>query len=166
MNMKYRVSGYNKSCQDSVALFSRFSVFRVYPKSGLQVADILFLHLLATFASLVCKILANWAHWAQSYGDSCQTFLAHIETVPGKLFKSFSLYFIRKLISILRGVQWRIGSSIGLGGFGEIYAASRVKKGNGENGDCQSEDFIVKVEPHTNGPLFVEIAFYLKVIIP
>ena len=66
------------------------------------------------------------------------------------------------MISILRGVQWRIGSSIGLGGFGEIYAASRVKKGDG--GDCQSEDFIVKVEPHTNGPLFVEIAFYLKVI--
>jgi hypothetical protein len=24
------------------------------------------------------------------------------------------------------------------------------------------EEFIVKVEPHTNGPLFVEIAFYLK----
>ena len=69
------------------------------------------------------------------------------------------------MISILRGVQWRIGSSIGLGGFGEIYAASRVKKGDGDGGDCQREDFIVKVEPHTNGPLFVEIAFYLKVII-
>ena len=62
---------------------------------------------------------------------------------------------------LIRGVQWRIGSSIGLGGFGEIYAASRVKKGNGD-GDNLREDFIVKVEPHTNGPLFMEIAFYLK----
>ena len=65
----------------------------------------------------------------------------------------------------LRGVQWRIGSSIGLGGFGEIYAASRVstliKYGPEYGDDC--EDYIVKVEPHTNGPLFVEIAFYLKV---
>ena len=65
------------------------------------------------------------------------------------------------MFNFLRGVQWRIGSSIGLGGFGEIYAASRVKKGNGD-GDNLSEDFIVKVEPHTNGPLFMEIAFYLK----
>ena len=73
------------------------------------------------------------------------------------------------LTFLLRGVQWRIGSSIGLGGFGEIYAAScLVKKGNGGGGGANcffsEEDYIVKVEPHTNGPLFVEIAFYLKVI--
>ena len=73
-----------------------------------------------------------------------------------------------ELLTFLRGVEWRIGSSIGLGGFGEIYAARKVKKGNdndsgGDGDNNRSEDYIVKVEPHTNGPLFVEIAFYLKV---
>ncbi|EDW83687.1 uncharacterized protein Dwil_GK13744 [Drosophila willistoni] len=50
--------------------------------------------------------------------------------------------------------QWRIGPSIGIGGFGEIYAASRV-------GD-KSQDAVVKCEPHGNGPLFVEMHFYLR----
>ncbi|KAH8418068.1 hypothetical protein KR222_011406 [Zaprionus bogoriensis] len=50
--------------------------------------------------------------------------------------------------------QWRIGSSIGIGGFGEIYAACR----NGE----KNYDAVVKCEPHGNGPLFVEMHFYLR----
>ncbi|EDV91120.1 nucleosomal histone kinase 1 [Drosophila grimshawi] len=50
--------------------------------------------------------------------------------------------------------QWRIGPSIGIGGFGEIYAACR-------NGDKQF-DAVVKCEPHGNGPLFVEMHYYLR----
>lgn len=50
--------------------------------------------------------------------------------------------------------QWRIGPSIGIGGFGEIYAACR----NGE----KNYDAAVKCEPHENGPLFVEMHFYLR----
>ncbi|KAH8381240.1 hypothetical protein KR093_000314 [Drosophila rubida] len=50
--------------------------------------------------------------------------------------------------------QWRIGPSIGIGGFGEIYAASR----NGE----KLFNAVVKCEPHVNGPLFVEMHFYLR----
>ncbi|KAM8706229.1 hypothetical protein ACLKA7_010496 [Drosophila subpalustris] len=50
--------------------------------------------------------------------------------------------------------QWRIGPSIGIGGFGEIYAACR----NGE----KNYDAVVKCEPHGNGPLFVEMHFYLR----
>ncbi|XP_064549141.1 nucleosomal histone kinase 1 [Drosophila montana] len=50
--------------------------------------------------------------------------------------------------------QWRIGPSIGIGGFGEIYAACR----DGEN----NYDAVVKCEPHANGPLFVEMHFYLR----
>ncbi|ALC46720.1 ball [Drosophila busckii] len=50
--------------------------------------------------------------------------------------------------------QWRIGPSIGIGGFGEIYAACR----NGE----KNYDAVIKCEPHVNGPLFVEMHFYLR----
>ncbi len=51
------------------------------------------------------------------------------------------------------GDTWTVGEPIGLGGFGEIYAASK---------DDAQEDYVVKVEPHSNGPLFVEINFYLS----
>ncbi|XP_033166322.1 nucleosomal histone kinase 1 [Drosophila mauritiana] len=50
--------------------------------------------------------------------------------------------------------QWRIGPSIGVGGFGEIYAACKVGEKN--------YDAVVKCEPHGNGPLFVEMHFYLR----
>lgn len=55
--------------------------------------------------------------------------------------------------------KWRIGPSIGVGGFGEIYSAcdheSSPKKGS-------NYPFVVKIEPHENGPLFVEKHFYCR----
>ncbi|XP_069363230.1 uncharacterized protein [Maniola hyperantus] len=50
--------------------------------------------------------------------------------------------------------KWRIGKPIGRGSFGRIYLASddtekEVTKLNAR--------YVVKIEPHTNGPLFVEI---------
>ncbi|XP_059054688.1 serine/threonine-protein kinase VRK1 [Achroia grisella] len=55
--------------------------------------------------------------------------------------------------------KWRIGPSIGVGGFGEIYSAcdheSSPKKGS-------LYPFVVKIEPHENGPLFVEKHFYCR----
>lgn len=55
--------------------------------------------------------------------------------------------------------QWKLGRSIGLGGFGEIYLASDdIKKPVG-----QDSQYVIKVEPHKNGPLFVEMNFYLRV---
>lgn len=50
--------------------------------------------------------------------------------------------------------KWRIGKPIGRGSFGRIYLASddvdnEVTKFNAR--------YVVKIEPHTNGPLFVEI---------
>ncbi|CAH2044295.1 unnamed protein product, partial [Iphiclides podalirius] len=55
--------------------------------------------------------------------------------------------------------KWRIGPSIGVGGFGEIYSAcdheSSPKKST-------SYPFVVKIEPHENGPLFVEKHFYIR----
>jgi len=56
----------------------------------------------------------------------------------------------------LRGRSWRLGKSVGLGGFGEIYSANEVKD------EPSLEQFVVKVEPFNNGPLFVEVNFYLR----
>ncbi|XP_043255743.1 serine/threonine-protein kinase VRK1-like [Colletes gigas] len=53
--------------------------------------------------------------------------------------------------------QWILGKSIGVGGFGEIYSAApysgKVPK-NYPN--------VIKIEPHENGPLFVEMHFYMR----
>ncbi|XP_077303035.1 back seat driver [Arctopsyche grandis] len=50
--------------------------------------------------------------------------------------------------------QWRIGKPIGCGSFGEIYLASDdiTKEANAQN-----SRYVIKIEPHSNGPLFVEI---------
>lgn len=61
------------------------------------------------------------------------------------------------IVTDLRKKKWRLGKSIGLGGFGEIYSAAFL---NGTR--ASREDFVVKVEPHTNGPLFVELHFYCR----
>lgn len=54
--------------------------------------------------------------------------------------------------------QWVLGKPIGCGGFGELYLASYLSP----DGKTSPEKFVVKVEPHTNGPLFVEVHFYLR----
>jgi len=52
---------------------------------------------------------------------------------------------------------WTIGKSIGVGGFGEIYLCSA---GEGKCNDNAA--LAMKIEPHENGPLFVEMNFYLR----
>ncbi|XP_076360569.1 serine/threonine-protein kinase VRK1-like isoform X1 [Tachypleus tridentatus] len=55
--------------------------------------------------------------------------------------------------------QWKLGSSVGLGGFGEIYLASdNITKTVGPEAS-----YVIKVEHHTNGPLFSEMHFYHRV---
>lgn len=57
---------------------------------------------------------------------------------------------------------WVLGKSIGQGGFGEIYLAS-----DDPNREVQDTDkFVVKVEPHNNGPLFTEMHCYLRIAKP
>ncbi|KAJ2940374.1 hypothetical protein O0L34_g51 [Tuta absoluta] len=53
--------------------------------------------------------------------------------------------------------KWRIGPSIGVGGFGEIYSACDDASAKGSN-----YPFVIKIEPHENGPLFVEKHFYVR----
>jgi len=54
--------------------------------------------------------------------------------------------------------KWVLGKPIGVGGFGELYLASF----KGADGKLSPEKFVIKVEPHSNGPLFVEVHFYLR----
>ncbi|CAG9829101.1 unnamed protein product [Diabrotica balteata] len=52
--------------------------------------------------------------------------------------------------------KWILGPSIGKGGFGEIYSAK-------EYGSKDSKyPYAIKIESHENGPLFVEMHFYIK----
>ncbi|XP_014480398.1 PREDICTED: serine/threonine-protein kinase VRK1-like [Dinoponera quadriceps] len=53
--------------------------------------------------------------------------------------------------------QWILGKSIGVGGFGEVYSAASYS-GN------IPKDYpnVIKIEPHGNGPLFVEMHFYMR----
>ncbi|KAL0859903.1 hypothetical protein ABMA27_010233 [Loxostege sticticalis] len=50
--------------------------------------------------------------------------------------------------------KWRIGKPIGRGSFGRIYLASDNVEADVTK---QNARYVVKIEPHTNGPLFVEI---------
>lgn len=55
--------------------------------------------------------------------------------------------------------KWRLGNTIGYGGFGDIYLASKdITSPVGD--DAQ---YVIKIEPHDNGPLFVEMNFYIRV---
>lgn len=55
--------------------------------------------------------------------------------------------------------KWKIGPSIGVGGFGEIYSACEH---GGSPKKATSYPFVIKIEPHENGPLFVEKHFYIR----
>ncbi|XP_011169757.1 serine/threonine-protein kinase VRK1 isoform X2 [Solenopsis invicta] len=56
--------------------------------------------------------------------------------------------------------EWILGESIGVGGFGEVYSAApysgKVPK------DYKDFPNVIKIEPHGNGPLFVEMHFYMR----
>ncbi|XP_014259618.1 serine/threonine-protein kinase VRK1-like isoform X2 [Cimex lectularius] len=53
--------------------------------------------------------------------------------------------------------KWKLGKSIGLGAFGDIYLVT--EDGAKQVGESK---YVAKVEPHSNGPLFVEMNFYLR----
>ncbi|XP_072755699.1 serine/threonine-protein kinase VRK1 [Anoplolepis gracilipes] len=53
--------------------------------------------------------------------------------------------------------QWILGKSIGVGGFGEVYSAAPY------SGKIPKDyPNVIKIEPHGNGPLFVEMHFYMR----
>uniref|UniRef100_A0A182QAI2 non-specific serine/threonine protein kinase n=1 Tax=Anopheles farauti TaxID=69004 RepID=A0A182QAI2_9DIPT len=58
-------------------------------------------------------------------------------------------------------VPWKVGPSIGTGGFGDIYCAYCFTHATPKS--MAEYPNVVKIEPHENGPLFVETHFYRKI---
>ncbi|KAJ8687266.1 hypothetical protein QAD02_023060 [Eretmocerus hayati] len=54
--------------------------------------------------------------------------------------------------------SWRLGDSIGCGGFGDVYLASN----DIHRPVASNAKYVIKIEPHNNGPLFVEMNFYIR----
>ncbi|KAF2883493.1 hypothetical protein ILUMI_22666 [Ignelater luminosus] len=66
------------------------------------------------------------------------------------------------ILTDILGEKWRLGKSVGKGGFGMIYLAS-----DNINQDVDSEaQYVAKVEAHKSGPLFVERNCYLLIAKP
>uniref|UniRef100_A0A1B6ELH4 non-specific serine/threonine protein kinase n=1 Tax=Cuerna arida TaxID=1464854 RepID=A0A1B6ELH4_9HEMI len=59
--------------------------------------------------------------------------------------------------------SWEVGSSIGKGGFGEIYCCTPIDDAATSKTKSKSYPHVMKIEPQENGPLFVEMHFYMKV---
>ncbi|XP_038146576.1 serine/threonine-protein kinase VRK1 [Cyprinodon tularosa] len=58
--------------------------------------------------------------------------------------------------------SWKLGAPIGKGGFGLIYLAEQ----NSEKPVGPDAGYVIKVEPHENGPLFSELHFYMRAAKP
>ncbi|VDD74850.1 unnamed protein product [Mesocestoides corti] len=59
-------------------------------------------------------------------------------------------------LSDQRSNVWIVGEAIGQGGFGRLYSASSKQH-------PQAKNFVIKIEPQENGPLFTETHFYTRV---
>ena len=57
-----------------------------------------------------------------------------------------------------RGRQWSVGRAVGSGGFGAIYLCDRGEEAAGEDAE-----YVVRIEPHANGPLFVEMHVFMRI---
>lgn len=64
-----------------------------------------------------------------------------------------------EIITDLSKTSWKIGPSIGIGGFGQIYSACKASNPPKKTSDYE---YVVKIEPHANGTLFVEMHFYMR----
>ncbi|KAM9465888.1 serine/threonine-protein kinase VRK1 isoform 1-T1 [Clarias gariepinus] len=58
--------------------------------------------------------------------------------------------------------SWRLGTPVGQGGFGMLYLASN----DTTNTVGTNAQYVVKVEPSDNGPLFSELKFYMRAAKP
>lgn len=65
-----------------------------------------------------------------------------------------------EILTDIAGSHWRIGKPVGKGSFGEIFLAADEINKPVEN---DKSYYVAKIEPHSNGPLFVEIHCLLNV---
>ncbi|KAI4502142.1 hypothetical protein M0802_002824 [Mischocyttarus mexicanus] len=75
----------------------------------------------------------------------------------GNLYKMPDPIPTGTILSDTKGKKWILDKSIGLGGFGEVYSGAPYE-------DKVPKNFsnVIKIEPHENGPLFVEMHFYIR----
>ena len=75
----------------------------------------------------------------------------------GRVMKGF-----KKDLDGTKDGAWKIGKPLGCGGFGEIYLCDQDSARSVEEG----ANFAMKIEPHANGPLFIERNFYVRAVKP
>ncbi|KAI6657722.1 Serine/threonine-protein kinase VRK1 [Oopsacas minuta] len=63
---------------------------------------------------------------------------------------------IGQLLTDLTKRGWSLGAKVGMGGCGEIFLAAP----SGKPITPDQASHVIKIEPHANGPLFSELAFY------
>ncbi|XP_056021256.1 serine/threonine-protein kinase VRK1-like [Ostrea edulis] len=66
------------------------------------------------------------------------------------------------ILKDLRKKEWKLGDEVGKGGFGLIYLAAE----DVDSPVAQTAEHVIKIEPHSNGPLFCELHFYQRVSKP
>ncbi|CAN0308269.1 unnamed protein product, partial [Lampetra planeri] len=80
----------------------------------------------------------------------------------GGLHKLPELLAPGEVLSDVVKKEWKLGRAVGEGGFGRLYlAAQNTSQPVGEDAD-----YVIKVEPHENGPLFTELKFYQRAAKP
>ncbi|XP_038074779.1 serine/threonine-protein kinase VRK1-like isoform X2 [Patiria miniata] len=63
-----------------------------------------------------------------------------------------------EVLKDLNKKEWKLGPTVGKGGFGELYLAAEATS-SPVGSDAM---YVIKIEPKDNGPLFVEQAFYQR----
>ena len=61
----------------------------------------------------------------------------------------------------VRENKWVLGKPIGSGAFGDVYLACK-----GEVYSKDEADYVIKLEPHSNGPLFTEMHCLIRIGLP
>ena len=61
----------------------------------------------------------------------------------------------------MRNSKWVLGKPIGSGAFGDVYLACK-----GDVYRKEEADYVIKLEPHSNGPLFTEMHCLVRIGLP
>ena len=82
--------------------------------------------------------------------------------LPNRLPNGEIMNGLKQELDGTKNASWTVGDALGSGGFGDIYFCKQdvhrvVKK---------DAPLAMKVEPHMNGPLFIERNFYLRAVSP
>ena len=82
--------------------------------------------------------------------------------LPNRLPNGEIMKGLKQKIDGAENTSWRIGNPLGSGGFGDIYFCDEDVRRVVQ----KDAPLAMKVEPHMNGPLFIERNFYLRAVSP